>query len=125
MQIIISRMREDGTWPTVGTSDRVTRNVATERGAMRVAAEFARGRSYRIEFFHEGHFYNQEPFKVIEQAALPFPRPYAVGKVSGGPVLRFSSLEDAENQITEFAKTDSEGVAAGDYYIDYPCREEE
>ena len=75
MQILISRMTNAGTWPTVGTTDRLTfQNIQSERDAMRLAIRWAQGRSYRIEFFQDGKFYG-EPFKVLEQAALPFQAP--------------------------------------------------
>jgi hypothetical protein len=70
MRIIISRMTDRG-WPTVGMSDRTVRSVASERVAMNLARDFAGGRSYRIEFFHDNEFY-KEPYKTIEQAALNF-----------------------------------------------------
>ena len=76
MQIIISRITNSGTWPTVGTNDRVTfRNIQSERDAMRLAIRWAQGRSYRIEMFLDGAAFSGEPFKVLEQAALPFDSP--------------------------------------------------
>jgi hypothetical protein len=45
----------------------------SERAAMNLAIEYAHGRSYRIEFFDDhAIFSTEEPYKILEQAALPF-----------------------------------------------------
>ena len=71
MQVVISRQRIDGTWPHVGTTDRILLHVRSERGAIAAAIEYACGRGYRIEFYDAAHPY-AEPYRVLEQAALPF-----------------------------------------------------
>lgn len=71
MQVVISRQRSDGSWPHVGMSDRILLHVRSERGAIAAAIDYATGRSYRIEFYTEDRPY-AEPYKVLEQPALPF-----------------------------------------------------
>jgi hypothetical protein len=72
MKIIISRQLTNGSWPTVGTSDRVLfSGVVTESAAIDRATKYAQGRAFRIEFFHDERFYNELPFRTIEQSAFP------------------------------------------------------
>jgi hypothetical protein len=73
MQVVISRQRSDGSWPHVGTDDRILLNVRSERGAIAAAIDYATGRSYRIEFYDAAHPYG-EPWKVLEQSSLAFPK---------------------------------------------------
>ncbi len=45
----------------------------------------------------------------------------AVGREDGnGEIKQFHTVKEAEEYITEIAKTDPEGVERGDYYIDVP-----
>jgi hypothetical protein len=46
-------------------------HVRSERGAIAAAIDYACGRSYRIEFYDAAHPY-AEPYRVLEQFALPF-----------------------------------------------------
>jgi hypothetical protein len=72
MKILISRTNERGTFDTVGTSNRwLFSDITSERGAISRAIQYAGGKAYRIEFFHDERFYNEEPFRTIEQSAFP------------------------------------------------------
>jgi len=72
MKIIISCQLPNGSWPTVGTSDRVLfSGIVTESAAIDRATKYAQGRAYRIDFFHDERFYNEEPFRTVEQSAFP------------------------------------------------------
>jgi hypothetical protein len=73
MKILISRSNERGTFDSVGTSNRwLFSDITSERGAISRAIQFAGGKAYRIEFFHDERFYGQEkPFRTIEQSAFP------------------------------------------------------
>jgi hypothetical protein len=72
MQIIIAAQNEDGTFPVVGTNNRVLmQHIPTESCAIRQAIHFARGRGYRLEMYSDANPYS-DPIKVIVQNALPF-----------------------------------------------------
>ena len=72
MKILISRTNERGTFDTVGTTNRwLFSDITSERGAISRAIQYAGGKGYRIEFFHDERFYNAKPFRTIEQSAFP------------------------------------------------------
>ena len=69
MKALISREGSQGKIAEVGTSNRtVVSHYKTQRVVMRFASKYAQGKSYRVEFFHDGQFYNT-PFEVIEVKA--------------------------------------------------------
>ena len=73
MKILITRQNETGAFETVGTSNRwLFSDIQTEQGAIERAIQYSQGRAYRIEFFHDQHFYNSQPFRTIEQTAFQF-----------------------------------------------------
>lgn len=66
MRAILTRAREDGTFPEVGTTGRtVTRTgqYKTEAGIRRLARGFGNGLPVRVEFFHGDSIYG-EAYKV-------------------------------------------------------------
>jgi hypothetical protein len=72
MKILITRADDRGQFPAVGTDNRwLFTDICSERGAIDRAIPYSNGRAYRIEFFHDEHFYNEEPFRTIEQSAFP------------------------------------------------------
>jgi len=73
MKILITRQNESDSFDTVGTTNRwLFSDIQTEQGAIERAIQYAEGRAYRIEFFHNEHFYNSQPFRTIEQTAFQF-----------------------------------------------------
>jgi hypothetical protein len=74
VKIIISRANDDGTFPTVGTNNRLCfSGVVTERCAIERGTKYAQGRAFRVEFWQDGEFYkpDSKPFRTIEQTAFP------------------------------------------------------
>ena len=72
MQIIVAAQNEDGTFPAVGTTNRILmQHIPTESCAIRQAIRFAQGRGFRLEMYADAHPYG-EPIKVIVQDAFSF-----------------------------------------------------
>ena len=66
MKAIISRASASGQIATVGTTDRtLVDHYKTTTGVRRYALQYAKGKPFRIEFFHDDKFYG-EPFRVEE-----------------------------------------------------------
>jgi len=64
MKVIVSREASNGLIPQVGTLDRtVVSHYKTENGVRRFAKQYAKGKRFRIEFFHDDSFYG-EPYRV-------------------------------------------------------------
>lgn len=70
MKAIVSRAKPDGTIPEVGMSDRMlVSDLTTERGVIRRAKQYAKGKRVRIEFFTDHNFYG-DPYKTLNLFAL-------------------------------------------------------
>jgi hypothetical protein len=64
MKAIVSRT-VNGTFPEVGTSDRMlVSDLKTEQGVIKRARHYAQGKTFRVEFFHSDNLYGQ-PYRVI------------------------------------------------------------
>ena len=65
---IVSRDDGTGMIPDVGMNDRApVSHLTTEKGILKWAREFARGRQFRVEFY--SHMHATKPYRVLIESA--------------------------------------------------------
>lgn len=72
MYAIVTKMNDDGTFDNVGMNNRApVSHLTTENGIMRWAREYARGKTFRVEFYYTR--YSLQPFKTVVEATVKPP----------------------------------------------------